>query len=789
MTPFVRAIKLCFFVAILICIGADHANAQLITTVVGGGYASGQSAMNIGIGPQNTTLDAAGNLVVADFTNSRVFKLDQSTGLITVISGLGIIGNYGDGGPAAGACFYRPNDVAYDRHGNLFVADFNNNKIRKIDTAGIITTYAGEGSFAYGGDGGPAVLAQLNRPAGVYVDASDNLYIADEFNSRIRKVSPAGIISTIAGTGALGFSGDDSLATNAALYYPTSVKQDKAGNIIIVDYGNDRLRRIDAAGIITTFAGGGGSTAENIPATNAQLNFPLVATVDTSGNIYFSEYGANRIRKISTSGIISLVAGTGTLGFSGDGGQATAARFRRPVGVTVDKAGSLYLCDYDPSSIPHTNCRIRKIDASGVINTIAGDSTVYFGGNGDPSVAGQLYNPSALAIDSKGAIYVTDSQYFVRKSNASGIISTYAGSHYYHSLSVYTPALYTRFGTISAMVTDPAGNLYLADEQYARVRKIDTNGMVTTFAGGGLPAVLGDGGPATAAYLIKPTGLAFDKFRNLYVADNGAYRVRKIDTAGVISTIVGIGIGGTSGNESPATMARVTPYGLAIDDSGRLYISDNMYRIRMVDTAGFIHAFAGAGSALPVGDGGPATAACLNKPQGMATDHNGNLYIADFANNRVRCINSAGIISTLAGNGIAYYYGDGQDIAFSEVDGPTDVKVDADGNVLFADMNNFRVRKVWLNTGVSNIANVAKCSLLVSPNPTTGWVNADIVGSFVVKKWVLTDMRGVQLLELNPGNTNNGHLHLDLSSFRDGVYVLHCVGETQRYTAKVLLFR
>ncbi len=768
-----------------ITFSASIVSAQLITTVVGGGYASGQSAFNVGIGPQNTTLDAAGNLVVADYANSRVFKLDQATGIISVISGLGIIGNYGDGGPAAGACFYNANDVAYDKHGNLFVADFNNNKIRKIDTNGIITTYAGNGAFAFGGDGGPAVSASLNRPASVFVDSSDRLYIADEYNHRIRMVNASGIITTVAGNGTAGFGGDDSIATNAMLNYPSSVKQDRAGNLVIADQVNERLRRIDGAGIIRTIAGGGASALESIPATNASLSNPLVVTIDTSGAIVFSEYGTNRIRKVNTAGIISLVAGTGALGFSGDGGPATLAKLRRPAGVTADKNGNLFICDYDPASLSHTNCRIRKVAASGIISTIAGDSTTIYGGDGDPSLAAQIFNPGALAVDGKGAIYVIDSQVIVRKSGSTGIMSTFAGTHRLMPNADSIPATDARMNPIAGLVTDVHGNLYLADAQHGTIRKVDTNGIITRFAGGG--SVLGDGGPATAATLSQPTGLAFDRDGNLYIADNGNYRVRKIDTTGVITTVAGMGIGGISGNEGPATTARISAYGVAVDDSGKIFISDNLFRIRMVDSAGIIHAYAGAGISVPVGDGGPATAARLNKPQGLATDHYGNLYVADFADNRVRRINSSGIISTMAGNGVAYYYGDGQDIAFSEVDGPSDIKVDADGNLLFTDKYNFRVRKVWLNTGVRDVAKAGIGDLIVTPNPAITVMDACAGENADILYWVLTNLRGEEVYAVRAQQMWHGKLHLDVRNYPNGMYILNAVGAGVHRCARVVI--
>ena len=758
--------------------------AQLITTVVGGGYATGQSATNIGIGPVNTTIDPNGNLVVADVINSRVFRIDKNTGMITVIAGLGIIGNYGDGGPAAAACFYNPNDVCYDPKGNLYVADFNNNKIRKIDTAGVITTYAGTGAFAYGGDGGPAIDAQLNRPAGVYADAVGNIFIADEFNHCIRRIDASGTITTIAGCDTAGFAGDGGPATAAKLNYPTSVKMNKAGELIIVDQINFRIRKIDNAGLIHTIAGGGTSTANNVPATVAQIGQPLVASIDTEGNIYVSDFGKDQIRKVDTGGIYRLVAGTGTTGFSGDGGPATMAKFRRPQGVTAAPDGSIYVCDFDGSAVPNSNNRIRKIAANGIVSTIAGDSTLNYGGDGDPWNAAQIYHPTAFAIAPNGEFYVADSQVIIRKADASGLVNTFAGIHNLHYPVVIgedTPRLSNRFEQISSMMTDKKGNLFIADAAMRRVRKIDTNGLVSTYAGGATSGV-GDNGPATSAMLGGPTGLAFDRYGNLFIADSGADRVRKVDTAGIITTVAGYGLPGYTGNEGPATSARLLVNGIAVDDSGRIFLSDGIARIRMIDATGIIHAFAGTGTAL--GDGGAATAANLTKPRGLAVDHNGNLYIADYGNNRIRFVENNGLIHTLAGNG------DGMDVSYSELNGPYDVRIDLDGNVLFSDMNNFRIRKIWLNTGLRDPHQPAiSAAVSVTPNPTFGNLNAVLEGPVLIEEWVLTDLKGREQWRQHVADPNSRTLTADFSRLPTGMYLIHALCREGVFSARVLLVR
>ena len=760
-----------------------EAGAQLITTVVGGGYATGQSALNIGTGPQGMALDAAGNLYVADISNSRIYKMD-TLGIITDIAGCGIYGNSGDLGPAINAYLEHPNDVAIDLYGNVFFSDIADNKIRKIDTNGIINTYAGTGVAGYSGDTGPATLAQLYQPACLMVDTLGNVLFADELNNVVRKIDAMGIITTIAGTGTAGYTNDGHPATTAELNYPTCVRQDKIGNLIIVDYGNKRIRKIDGAGVITTIAGGGTLSGNNVPATAASIDYPLVASKDTNGRIYFSEYGLNRVRVIDTNGYVTTIAGDGLPGFAGDGGPATSAKLRSPVGVTADKRGNVYIADYIPAGEPNTNCRVRKVDASGVITTIAGNGTTKFGGNGDPAPAAQVYNPNVVAVDNNGNIYVTDSNVMVRRANSSGIITAWAGSH----AGVYPgdggPATAARFENIRAMVTDAAGNLYIADG--LRVHKIDSLGNMTLIAGGGTGS---DGSPATAAHLFAPTGIAIDHYGNLYIADNGANKVRKVDTSGIITTIAGTGLGGNFGNGGPATNARLTAYGVAVDDSGRVFVSDNGLRIRCIGTNDTITLYAGSGNSSILGDTGPATAAYLSAPRGIATDHEGNLYVADYNNSRVRKISSTGIITTAAGMGIPYYYGDGMDVFYSELDGPADVKIDPAGNLLIADSYNLRIRKVWLNTGLREVIKDNDPTMTVYPNPTNGRLTIELGAGVQPQYVVITDMAGNERMQQRINTTANTKLEIDLTTLPTGDYLLHLVCSGRVVAKKIVVER
>ncbi len=325
--------------------------------------------------------------------------------VITTIAGTGAYGYSGDGGPAAAATFTHPRFVAVDRHGDLFVADESYGVVRKIDTTGNITTYAGSIWAVSPGDGGQATDAQMSVPWGMCVDRYGNLYIADENFCCIRKVDPTGIITTLAGIGATatacGYNGDGVMATSAKLNMPVDVAVDTIGNIYISDWRNYRIRKISTSGIITTIGGNGfgGFSSDGIPATVAEVT-PGAIAADKLGNVYFSDT-TSRIRKISAAGIISTIAGTGINGYSGDGGPATDAQISDGVsGIDVDDSGYVYISDI-------YNEVIRKISPGGIITRVVGTTVGFAGDGGDPLFC-KLAHPSDIAISSSGKMYIAD---------------------------------------------------------------------------------------------------------------------------------------------------------------------------------------------------------------------------------------------------------------------------------------------------------------------------------------------------------------------------------------------
>ena len=311
--------------------------------------------------PLGVAVDHTGNLFIADYLNHRVRQVDATTGVITTVAGAGVRGFSGDGGPATSARLASPLGVAVDNTGNLFVTDHLNHRIRQVDaTTGVITTVAGTGESGFSGDGGPATSARLASPFGVAVDATGSLLIVDRLNHRIRQVdAAAGVITTVAGTGVAGFDGDGELASSASLNFPAGVAVDDAGNLLVADSWNHRIRRVDVAtGVITTVAGTGvaGFNGDDGPAPSGQLNFPAGVAVDGTGNLFIADVWNHRIRRVdATTGVITTVAGAGVRGFGGDGGLATDAALDVPFGVAVDRVGNLFLAD-------SRNHRIRQVE-------------------------------------------------------------------------------------------------------------------------------------------------------------------------------------------------------------------------------------------------------------------------------------------------------------------------------------------------------------------------------------------------------------------------------------------
>jgi len=334
---------------------------------------------------------------------AAVCYLNTNAQIITTVAGTGSAGFSGDNGQATSATVNQPYRVCFDAAGNFYIADQNNNRIRKVTTAGIITTFAGNGTQGFSGDGGQATSAGLYSPLGMTFDGAGNMFITDEDNFRIRKVKTTGVVTTVAGNGTGGFTGDGGSATAAEILRPNESIVDAAGNLYILDSQNNRIRKVNTAGAISTIVGSStiaGYGGDNGQATVAELNLPSGLTSDPSGNIYIADTYNNRIRMVNTAGIITTVVGTGTAGFLGDGGQATTAEINFPRGVAF-AGGNLFIAD-------EGNNRIRMVNSAGVISTIAGNGTTGFSGDGGAATAAELHSPTGVAFDANGNMFIAD---------------------------------------------------------------------------------------------------------------------------------------------------------------------------------------------------------------------------------------------------------------------------------------------------------------------------------------------------------------------------------------------
>ena len=730
------------FLFLLLGAAGTQAQQYVVSTHAGGGPPPAQApGVNLSIGYPGFSMatDAAGNLYFASLMHNCVFKLDPN-GVATRIAGSSRAGYSGDGGPAMSAQLSSPLGVAVDGAGNLFIAD--RYRIRRVSPDGIITTVAGNGtsggSSGDAGDGGPATGAQLSDRS-IAVDRAGNLFIADAGNNSVREVSPNGIVTTVAGNGTPGFSGDGKRATSAQLNGPAGVAVDGAGNLFIADTGNNLIREVGFAGIIITVAGNGmqGFSGDGKRATSAQLSDPVGVAVDGAGNLFIADGLNNRIRKVSHDGVITTVAGNGTPGLAGDGGPATQAQVEVSAALAVDNAGNLYV---------EGGSTIRKISPSGIITTVAGPGACCSSsGDGGLATGAQIFDVEGVAVDGAGNLFLAESgNNRIRKVTPDGIITTVAGSSTPGFSGDGGPATSAQLAYPSAVAVDGAGNLFIADTNNNRIRQVSPDGTITTVAGngsGGNPAPpigncshsLTDGGPATQAEVCQPTAVAVDGAGNLFITDTvytdgyDIYQsVRKVSASGTITTVAGTTCalndpyhGCDGGDNAPAGGVSFGQLnGLAVDGAGNLFIAEFGASILKASPDGTITTVAGGGNG---GDGGPATSAQLYA-SGVAVDSAGNLFIADANNNnRIRKVSPDGIITTVAGGGKG---GDGGPATSAQLslEDPTGVAVDGAGNIyVVTDLQN--------GVGYNNVVRVLRPTTqsvfvgavvdAVNPNSTT----------------------------------------------------------------------
>ncbi|WP_081670981.1 T9SS type A sorting domain-containing protein [Sporocytophaga myxococcoides] len=614
--------------------------------------------------PNGVVVDAQGNLFVADIANHKIRKITPQ-GIVSTLAGSGFSG-YLDG-TGSEAMFNTPWGLALDKDGNIFVAEFGGRKVRKVTPEGIVTTVAksppvGVQTFyqstalvvdntgniyvadyswvtkitpdgvvsklAGSGSGfkdGPGATAKFKEITGITIGADNNLYVVDNGNNRIRKITAQGEVSTYAGSTAGIENGNISVATFSR---PYGITIDKEGNMFVSEETSFSIRKISTTGEVSTHAGNGGFGSQDGPAASASFYYPHGIAADSSGNVYVADLSNKKIRKISSEGIVSTVAGVGQANNNAVvDGQGLMARFTMPAGVVTDAMGNVYVAETG---------RVRKITPAGKVTTLAGSGNMgHSDGIGTNATLGRL---TGIALDATGNVFVSDIQYhFIRKITPEGVVSTFAGNY-----SGYTDGngIDARFDNPSALAFDAAGNLFVTDQRNYCIRKITPNGDASTFAG--IDTAGYKDGNGTNARFGEITGIAIDKDGNIFVADKGNNCIRKISPQGDVTTFAGSRVQG-SANGIGIKASFYSPYGICIDASGNLYVTQvgpevgtESTLIRKITPSAVVTTLAGTGQRGNID--GPSASARFNYPSGIAVDTNYNIYIADQYNNLIRKI-------------------------------------------------------------------------------------------------------------------------------------------------------
>lgn len=664
---------------------------------------SGRSSTDWGMSPRAVVFDASGNLYIADATSHVVLKRDTS-GNLTLIAGTGMKGFSGDGAAATSAMLNQPSGIALDGAGNVYISDTQNHRIRMVNTSGTISTIAGTGTSGYSGDGNSATTAQLNSPSGIAVDTSGNLLIADTGNSRVRFVPKttgsyfgksnlaAGNIYLVAGNGTTDTqmggldTGLGGQATSFMLGSPMAVAFGSSSNFYALSNFNSMLYQISSTGVISKVAGAYpyGFTGDGGAATNARMRSPYGFCVSGS-DIYIADSSNNCIRKVS-GGTITRVAGTapatsngaGNEGYSGEGGSPTSAQLRGPLAVAVDSSGKLHIADTG-------NNRVRVIDG-GVISTMAGTGGPRYSGNGVAATSAQLGDPQGMAVDAQGRLIVADSgNGVVRRIDTDGTISTLAGTGTYGDSGDSGAATAARFKMPTAVAIDSSGAVYVTDQSANRIRKFTPGGNITTFAGTGVYGTATDGTTATSMKLGSPQGLAVDASDNVFFTE--------YDTGYVwmVPKTTGTYFGRSNLTAGKAYIlcdgSQVYPTGLGLDSAGNLYLAnwDSVWVLPRVSGSLF-------GAARTTGTLSSIRAG-LSGVDNLALDASGTLYLTETGTHKVHKLVGS-TLTLLAGTGSSGFSGDDGPATSAALNSPTGIAVDGSGNVYVADTPNQRIRKI-----------------------------------------------------------------------------------------------
>ena len=679
--------------------------SAFFTLAGGGGYTTNVagSAARFNL-PFGLTVDSASNVYVADGWNGTIRKVTPA-GEVTTLAGLP--GSFGSvDGTGSAARFSIIQGLAVDSTGNVYVADVDYHTIRKVTPDGVTTTIAGvAGSF--GSANGIGSAARFNSPFGAAVDSAGNVYVSDAGNSTIRKLTPAGtnwVVSTLAGL-AGSFASADGTGSGARFNFPQDLAVDSAGNVYVADTDNHTIRKVTPTGVVTTIGGLAGVLGA-VDGTNKVTRFsePKGLAVDNAGSVYVADNDYNTIRKMTLAGtnwVVTTLAGRSDPYGGRVDGTGTNARFSTPLDVTVDGAGNLYVADGG-------NNLIRKVVPQGtnwVVTTLAG-----LGGNyGSTEERGQnarFAGPSGIAVDSAGNVYVADQiNSTIRRISPNQDVTTLAGLAGYEGSANGTNSD-ARFALPHGIAVDRSGNLYVADSWANTLRKVTptgTNWVVTTLAGRVEP--LGNGGSedgtGSAARFFHPKGVAVDGAGNVYVADALNGTIRKVTPAGVVTTFAGsAGFFGTANGTGSAARFNF-PTSVAVDSTTNIYVADTWnHTIRKVTPARVVTTLAGMPGNAGSTDG-TGNAARFNYPSGVAADSTGNIYVADTYNNTIRKVTPAGVVTTLGGEAGFFGAVDGTETT-TRFGNPSAVTVDSEGNLYVADFYFNTIRRGIVTTRLVN---------------------------------------------------------------------------------------
>lgn len=658
-------------------------------------------------------VDKGGNVYIAMRDNNIISRVDLK-GQMTIYAGTGSSGFSGDGGKAVEARLNVPAGLAFDKSGNLYIADRNNHRIRKVDTRGTISTVAGTGTAGFTGDGGPAIKAQLNHPSGIAFDGKGNLFFSDRSNERIRKIDSNGNISTYAGNGKEGFKGDSGPALQASLDKPFGIAFDRKGNLYIADRGNNRVRKVNPQGIMTTVAGDGGFffSGDNGPAYRASVAGPTGVVVDDQGVLYIADRNNNRIRAVDKQGMITTIVGTGKQDYNGDSEVARETNLHLPFGVALDPEGKLLVID-------RSHYRIRSINLKrGSVKTIAGNGAKMFAGDGGPATGATLSFPHGITVDKDDNVIVSDKgNYRIRQISPDGIIQTIVGKGIRGNIGDGLPAMEASIYGATSLKLNNKGEIFIISPSgfVSLIRMIDENGIMQKFLDTVTPRYLESIGKSKykgkvqtgeLATITTFSDFAFDHKGNMFISDRLNHQIRKVDPKGNITTIAGTGESGYYGDGGPASEAAFRdPSALATDKEGNLYIADGANNmIRKIDTKGIVSTIAGNGKHDTAGDGGPALKASIRYMDYLQVSPKGELHIVGMNGNTIRKITKDGKIMRVAGSGYQGYSGDGGPATKAMLKSPLAVAFDSKNNMYITDMGNNRIRKVDANGIISTFA-------------------------------------------------------------------------------------